>query len=374
MLTILNYAQGLVYTLMNLMPSEYQKNSLRALMGLFLEATGRSLPEHSQTVSASALSRFLNKYTWSTRAVIRAVRADIVAQILSDQRPRGRRPILEVVLDMTTLEKVGKFKGLGKLIRVYNGKRGLHLLVLYIMLGKRRLPWGFRVYRGQGELSHIELGQRLLSTLPKKLTQHFEIRILGDTAFGSIEMLKWVKTKKRTQGIFGIRSDRRLADGRHVYQILRRGQLVYLQGVDFPVTLSWYWVDRDDGTREKRFVVSTKPLSGVYITILGRRRWQIEGFFKVAKHRFSLHHFGQSTLLGVYRWLVLSMIAYLLAHLASLWSGMTTLTDWGEVSRLALSALFPTLVVLLLILEIKRVRPKARKLGLDITFTGWQYG
>ena len=53
---------------------------------------------------------------------------------------------------------------------------------------------------------------------------------------------------------------------------------------------------------------------------------------------------------------------------------MTTLTDWGEVSRLAMSALFPTLVVLLLILEIKRVRPLARKLGLDLTFTGWQYG
>jgi Transposase DDE domain len=108
---------------------------------------------------------------------------------------------------------------------------------------------------------------------------------------------------------------------------------VYLQGVDFPVTLSWYWLEKDDGTRKKRFVVSTKPLSGVYMTILGRRRWQIEGFFKVAKHRFGLHHFGQATLLGVYRWLVLCMIAYLLAHLASLWSGMTTLTDWGEVSQ-----------------------------------------
>ena len=58
MSTILNYAQGLVYTLLNLMPSQYQQTSLRALLGLLLEATGNSLPEHSQTVSASALSRF----------------------------------------------------------------------------------------------------------------------------------------------------------------------------------------------------------------------------------------------------------------------------------------------------------------------------
>jgi hypothetical protein len=31
-----------------------------------------------------------------------------------------------------------------------------------------------------------------------------------------------------------------------------------------------------------------------------------------------LHRFGQGTLLGVYRWLVLSLIAYLLAHWAYL--------------------------------------------------------
>jgi hypothetical protein len=53
MLTILNYAQALVYTLMDLMPSKYQQKSLRALLGLFREATGQSLPQHSQTVRDS---------------------------------------------------------------------------------------------------------------------------------------------------------------------------------------------------------------------------------------------------------------------------------------------------------------------------------
>ena len=65
-----------------------------------------------------------------------------------------------------------------------------------------------------------------------------------------------------------------------------------------------------------RFVLSTKQLKGSTITWWGRRRWQIEGWFKTAKHRFGLHRFGlhrfgQGTLLGVYRWLVLSLIAYL---------------------------------------------------------------
>lgn len=373
MSTILSYAQGLVYTLVNLMPSQYQQRSLQVLLGLFLEATGNSLPEHSQIVSASAISRFLNQYDWSTRSVIRTIRADIVRQIKAC-RPPGRRPILQVILDMTTLEKVGKFKGLGKLIRVYNGKRGLHLLVLYILLANRRIPWGFRVYRGKGERSPVELAQRLLKTLPKSLTQHFEVRILADSAFGSIEMLKWVKRHKRTSGIFGIRCDRRLADGRRVSQVAVRGQQVILEGLDFPVTLSWYWLKKDDGTTEKRFVASTKPLSGVYITILGRRRWQIEGLFKTAKHRFGLQRFGQSTLKGVYRWLVLSLIAYFLAHLAYLWSGMTTLPDWGEVSRLAMETLFPLLAVIRVVMAIKRLRLIARTQGLDLSVTGWQYG
>ena len=294
MTNLVTYAQNLVYSLLSLMPSPYQKKSLRALLGLFLEATGQSVPQHSQTVSPSALSRFLNKYNWSCRAVIRTVRAEIITEILAQPR-RGRRPILQLILDMTTLEKEGKFKGLGKLIRVYNGKRGLHLVILYIQLDNRRLPWGFRVYRGKGELSHIELAKRLIQSLPKKLTQHFELRILADTAFGSGDMLSWVKKHKRTEAIVGISYDRRLADGRNVTDLETPGQQVYLWGLNFPLTISWYWLDKDDGTREKRFVVSTKPLSAIYITLLGKRRWSIEGFFKTVKHRFCLHRFGESS-------------------------------------------------------------------------------
>ncbi|PMB53995.1 hypothetical protein CEN39_01360 [Fischerella thermalis CCMEE 5201] len=133
---------------------------------------------------------------------------------------------------------------------------------------------------------------------------------------------------KRTSAIVGVSCDRRLADGRNVTDLNTPGQQVYLWGLNFPVTISWYWLEKDDGTRQKRFVVSTKPLSAVYITLLGKRRWLIEGFFKIIKHRFCLHRFGQATLKGVYRWLVLSLIAYFLAHLACLWSAMTYEPDW----------------------------------------------
>ena len=46
-------AQDLVYTLQELMPTKYQKENLEAMLGLFLQAQGHPLPEHSKTKSAS---------------------------------------------------------------------------------------------------------------------------------------------------------------------------------------------------------------------------------------------------------------------------------------------------------------------------------
>lgn len=83
-----------------------------------------------------------------------------------------------------------------------------------------------------------------------------------------------------------------------------------------------------------------------------------------------MHRFGQGTLLGVYRWLVLSLSAYLLAHWAYLSTGTTNLPDWGQAAQLALEAFFPKLVLFLLILEIQRLRPLIRTEGFDIQITG----
>ena len=56
---------------------------------------------------------------------------------------KGRRPFLQVIIDLTTLEKRGKFKEFEDLIRVYNGKRGLHIVVVYLVVGKWRIPGVF---------------------------------------------------------------------------------------------------------------------------------------------------------------------------------------------------------------------------------------
>ena len=139
------------------MPSKYQQQNLEAMLGLFLQAQGHPLPEHSKSKSASALSRFLNIYDWSTRSVIRTARARIIQEILSHY-PKGRKPFLQVIIDLTTLEKFGKFPQFKDLIRVYNGKRGLHLVVVYLVVGQWRVPWSFRVWRGKGTSSPAQLG------------------------------------------------------------------------------------------------------------------------------------------------------------------------------------------------------------------------
>ena len=124
---MLAHAQELVYTLKELLPTQYQKDNLETMLGLFLEAQGHPLPEHSKTKSSSALSRFLNINPWSTREIIRVVRSQILKVVLKalSESGRGRRPFLQVIVDLTTLEKRGKFKEFEHLISVYNGKRGL---------------------------------------------------------------------------------------------------------------------------------------------------------------------------------------------------------------------------------------------------------
>jgi len=62
-----------------------------------------------------------------------------------------------------------------------------------------------------------------------------------------------------------------------------------------------------------------------------KRRWQIEEFFKTAKHRF-----GQGTRQGLYRWIVLSFLAFILAYWAHLAVLTAPVLDWGAAAQAAL--------------------------------------
>jgi hypothetical protein len=373
--TILQHAQGLVYSLLCLMPSTYQKASLKALLGLFLDAQGHALPAHTSVKSASSLSRFLNRYSWSTRSVIRTTRQAILQQIATHP-PHAKVPV-RILIDLTTLEKSGKFWHLSTptsdpeqpdpWIRILNGKRGLHLVVLYLVVGDWRVPWSFRVWRGKGYASPSQLACKLLATVPKFLVQGRVVLVQADTEFGTVEFLKSIRHRS-WRAIVGLRCNRTLKDGRclkDLYRHAKRGLHVHLKGIDHPLTVSWFWLKRADGKRELRFVASTYSYSGAYLVLLGRKRWAIEGFFKTAKHQLGLHCFGQGTKLGVYRWLILSLIAYLLAHWIDQWS-LPPVLDWKAASRLALETLLPSIVWFQLLKQIRMSADMAAQYGFEI--------
>lgn len=66
---------------------------------------------------------------------------------------------------------------------------------------------------------------------------------------------------------------------------------------------------------------------------------------QTAKHRF-----GQGTLLSVYRRLILSLLAYLLAHWAYLSTNSTNLPDWGQGALRAIKVILPQIPSLLIII------------------------
>lgn len=63
--------------------------------------------------------------------------------------------------------------------------------------------------------------------------------------------------------------------------------------------------------------------------------------------------------MGVYRWLVLSLLAYILAHWAYLSTPLGKQLDWGEAADAALSTYLPNLVLFLLLIQIERLHPLA---------------
>ncbi|NJK30712.1 MAG: transposase [Acaryochloris sp. SU_5_25] len=167
----------------------------------------------------------------------------------------------------------------------------------------------------------------------------------ADTEFGTVSFFNAVH-KGSWRPVVGMGGNRKLQDGRclqDLYRQAKRGLQVYLGGIDYSLSVSWFCLKRAEGKRELRFVVSTYPYSVTYLVRLGRKRWVIEGFFETAKHQFGLHCFGQRTKLGVYRWLILSLIAYMLAYWIDLWSWPPVL-KWKATCRLARETLFACVV------------------------------
>jgi hypothetical protein len=112
-------------------------------------------------------------------------------------------------------------------------------------------------------------------------------------------------------------------------------------------------------------LILSQTMKGKTIARWGKRRWQIEGFFKTVKHCFSLHRFGQKTLIGIYRWLILSFVSYLLAYWIYLHLGNYDNLDWFYSAQQALIRLLPHILLLSLVKQLETVIPWLNGLGFD---------
>ncbi|RTI01902.1 transposase, partial [Thermus scotoductus] len=312
-------AQDLLSRILALLPSPHLRDSpkispvglTKALLLLLLQGHGKARPQHTKTKSPSALSRFLNHYPWPTRALIRLAREEAEKVLDRARRRRGPKPRLLVVLDLVTLEKRGRFKALP--LSFFHGKWGLHLVVLYLVYGDLRIPWAYRLWRGKGEKSLSLLALRLLSTLPPWTRRAFRLRVVADAAFGTARFLLGVR-RMGLEAVVGVRWDRKVREGGGLRDLRRSGSRVHLRGLPFPVWAFRYRHPLPGGGWEWRYVVATFPATPRTMLTWGKRRFTVEHFFRAAKSEFSLGQFGQRTALGVHRFLVLSLLAYLLAH------------------------------------------------------------
>lgn len=336
--------------------TEHQRTSFATLIAGFLHATGNPKPEHASVKSAPALSRFLNQYAWNTRSLIRLVRAFILEQLWNtyDQR-RGRRPVLEIMLDLTTLEKTGAFPALD--IHALKDKIGLHLVVLYIVIGAQRFPWSFLVWRGKHTASPTQLGLKLLQRLPAWWSERFTVRVLADSGFDSNAFIDGMHALG-LHGVIGSRENRGIGQGKHLHDLRCRGSQVQFKACQTPVFASWFYLKRARGERVWRYVISTRAADGETIKRWGKRRWRIEAFFKTMKFRFGLDQFGQRSARGAFRFLILALLAFVLSFYTALEAGVDLQAlDWGGVARGAREALVPEVVAQGAWLELRRLKP-----------------
>jgi hypothetical protein len=153
--------------------------------------------------------------------------------------------------------------------------------------------------------------------------------------------------------LVGVSCNRRLLDGRQLKHLYHAGQQVVLEGLSFPLTMGFYHFKGEDGRYRKRYVLCTRRLKASTLKWWGRRRWQIETFFKVIKHRFGLHRFGQCTCMGVYRWLILVLLAFILAvWVPSTSSDQFMDFDWAQATEQAVRLLLAEVVVISLLREL----------------------
>ena len=225
---------------------------------------------------------------------------------------RGRRGDVVLKLDLTCIEKTGRKI---PFVRVFNRSYGIQLVVLHVCHGGLSFPLAYRIYRGKGKETPVDLALELLEKFPASAWSAKTV-VLADAGFGSCDFIRGCQDLGFARLLVGVRCDRRLSDGRKLCELRRRGERVVLHDLaDQPLYVSWCDVKRAKG-KKRFFVVSTFAAGGAYLARRYRQRWLIESFCDSVKHDFGLKEARLRTHTGIRLWIFFACLAYSFASLA----------------------------------------------------------
>ena len=170
---------------------------------------------------------------------------------------------------------------------MFNRVYGIQLVVLHVCCGGLSFPLAYRIYRGKGKETPVNLALELLEAFPASSWSARTV-VLADAGFGSNDFIRGCHDLGFTRLLVGVRYDRKLKGDRKLTQLKRRGERVVLHDLpEQPIYLSWCDVNRDKG-KKRFYVVSTFAAGGAYLARRYRKRWLIESFFDSIKHDFGL--------------------------------------------------------------------------------------
>jgi hypothetical protein len=318
----------LLKTLEALLWNRREAGIFRAIVALFLDCKLRTTLQNLRGLSASTASRFFSCEHAPDKVFWAELNTWQLGQFYRLPR-RGRRGDVVLKLDLTCIEKTGKRIPFA---RVFNRRYGIQLVVLHACVGGLSFPLGYRVYQGKDKRTPVDLALALLAQFPASQWSSRTV-VLADTGFGSAEFIRSCQHLGFERLLVGIRSDRKLGDGRRLGQLQKRGEGVVFHDLpDLPLWLSWCDVKRKEG-KKRFYVAATFAATGAYLARRYRRRWLIESFFNSIKHDFGLKEARLRTQTGIRLWIFLACLAYSFASLTRFLSNQPiTLLEAAERS------------------------------------------
>lgn len=304
------HPSSLLEKLQGLLWNKQEVRVFRAIVALFLDCSLRTTLQNIKGFSASTASRFFSCEHAPDEVLWAELNAWQLRQLYQVPR-RGRRGDVVLKLDLSCIEKMGKRIPFA---RVFNRRYGIQLVVLHVCFGGLSFPLSYRIYRGKGKATVVDLALDLLEQFPAS-TWSSRVVVLADAGFGSNDFLTGCKDLGFTRLLVGVRCDRKLADGHRLDQLNKRGERVVLHNLeDQALYVSWCDVKRDAG-KKRFYLISTFAAGGASLARRYRKRWLIESFFKSIKYDFGLKEARLRTKTGIRLWIFFACLAYSFASL-----------------------------------------------------------